>query len=367
MKTSHPAFTSLAFAALLACSVSGHAASSACPGPSGHGDAAKVVASVEVFRTSLSPEQRRVFEKPLTRTTAIEWSNLPIGVQPRTGLRIGDLDAAQAKAAHAVVEAAMSACGVKLFDEVRLADDVLLPLDKRKIGWSSANYYLSVLGTPGTKAVWMLQIGGHHLAYNLTFNGALPGATPLFFGMEPLVFKVKDAQYEPLRAQTLAMMKLSQGVAAHAKATLSGTFTDVVKGVVTMPGTNGGPPRGGIDSGYPHNYPTGDTDRGVRYDALSTAEQALVRTAIESYASFPGESITRDLLAAYLAPESLAATYVGVSGVADFSRRGSYVRIDGPRLWMEWIVQPAIALPDELHYHALWRDKQADYGGEALK
>ena len=43
------------------------------------------------------------------------------------------------------------------------------------------------------------------------------------------------------------------------------------------------------------------------------------------------------------------------------------MRIDGPRIWMELVVQRAIALPAELHFHALWRDKLADYGGEVGK
>ena len=40
------------------------------------------------------------------------------------------------------------------------------------------------------------------------------------------------------------------------------------------------------------------------------------------------------------------------------------MRIDGPRIWMELVVQPAVADNTRLHYHALWRDKQSDYGGE---
>ena len=39
-------------------------------------------------------------------------------------------------------------------------------------------------------------------------------------------------------------------------------------------------------------YPTGKTDRGILYGALSAEEQALVRAAIESYASLPGAAIT---------------------------------------------------------------------------
>jgi hypothetical protein len=209
----------------------------------------------------------------------------------------------------------------------------------------------------------MLQLGGHHLAYNLTFNGKLPGATPLFFGTEPIRFTVKGEEYQPLQAQSAAMSRLATAIAVHENARLSGTFTDVVKGVVVVfePGK---PPVGGTDTGFPHQYPAGNTDRGVRHDALPAAAQKLVREAIESYTRLPGEAITRELVAAYLSPAALAETFIGYSGATDLGKEGSYVRIDGPRIWMELVVQRAIALPTELHYHALWRDKLADYGGE---
>src|SRR3954470_6761471 len=124
----------------------------------------------------------------------------------------------------------------------------LTTYDKRPIGWSGGNYYLSVLGLPadqaGAKSPWILQLGGHHLAYNFTFNGQLPGATPLFFGTEPIRFEMKGAMYEPLDAQSGAMAKLAAAIAAHPGARLSGTFTDVVKGVVVT-GTPGQQMAGG--------------------------------------------------------------------------------------------------------------------------
>ena len=123
-------------------------------------------------------------------------------------------------------------------------------------------------------------------------------------------------------------------------------------------------PTGGTDTGFPMPYLTGKTDRGIPYGALSGEEQALVRAALESYASLPGAALTQPLVAAYESQASLAETYVGYSGQPDLSAEGSYVRIDGPRIWMELIVQQAVADHTKLHYHALWRDKQSDYGGE---
>jgi hypothetical protein len=327
------------------------------------GGASDVAAAIDELRPLLSAAQLSLFEQPFDYANATRWSNLPIGLVPRTALRLGDLDAGQAAAARQVFAAALSACGLDLLDEVRAADEFLVPFDKRPIGWGGGNYYMAVLGQPSARAPWMLQIGGHHLAYNFTFNGRQPGATPLFFGSEPIRFESRGAVHEPLSAQSRAMSALAAAIGTQPSARLSGTFTDVVKGV-SMSGPPGPDFKGGTDSGFPQVYPTGDRDRGVRVGALTKEQRRLVRAAIESYASLPGRSISETLLAAYEDASALDATYVGFAGATDLSTRGSYVRIDGPRVWMEFVVQPAVAKPEDLHYHALWRDKQSDYGGE---
>jgi hypothetical protein len=326
-------------------------------------DAQAVAAALERLQPLLTSAQSAALNRPLTRESAIRWSNLPLGVVPRQGLKLGDLDERQAAAARAVFSAALSACGLTLLDEIRLADDYLVPFDKRPIGWSGANYFLSVLGKPSPDTPWMLQLGGHHLAYNFTFNGRLPGATPLFLGSEPIRFEMKGKTYEPLDAQSTAMSRLASAIADRPQARLSGTFTDVVKGV-EVKSVPGQPPTGGIDTGFPQSYPTGTVDRGILVSTLTLEQKQLVRDAIDSYVSLPGASVSAALRAAYDDKNAFEATYVGFSGSPDLSVRGSYVRIDGPRLWMEFVVQPAVANPETLHYHALWRDKQSDYGGE---
>ena len=329
----------------------------------GSGAPAPVAAAAVALRDTLSAAQRAQLDQPLSRASAIGWSNLPVGIVPRSGVRIGDLDARQAAALRALLTTTLSACGLKLYDEIRLADDVLAPLDDRHIGWSGGNYYVAFLGTPSAQKPWILQSGGHHLAYNFAFNGPEAGTTPLFFGTEPIRFDAAGAAHEPLQAQSTAMAALAGALAAYADAHLPGTYTDVVKGVVTEfpAGTSG---ISGTDGGFPQTYPSGTTERGVRYSRLAPAAQARVRAALESYLSLPGEALTRAQLAAYESPEALNETYVGYAGAVDLSVRGSYVRIDGPRVWIEFIVQPAVARPADIHYHALWRDKVADYGGD---
>jgi hypothetical protein len=327
------------------------------------GGAADVATAVAALRAMLNQDQLAAFERPLERHSAIQWSNLPDGIVKRTTLRMGNLDPKQAAAARHVMETALSACGIAMLDEIRLADDFLTAVDERHIGWTSANYFIAVLGTPGGKTPWMLQFGGHHLAYNFTFNGRLPGATPMFLGTEPIRFEMKGAMHEPLSVQSTAMARLATAIAPHAEAKLSGTFTDVVKGVVVKvePGQL---PTGGTDTGFPQTYPAGANDRGIEVGALTKEQRALVRAAIDSFATLPGTKISAALRDTYESSDALDQTYVGFAGSPDLSTLGSYVRIDGPRVWMELVVQKAIANPSELHYHALWRDKQSDYGGE---
>ena len=333
------------------------------PNAGGHGDVRAVAAAAVALQKLLTPAERAAFARPFDRESATQWSNLPVGIVARAGVRLGDLDAKQSAAAHALAAAALSACGIEMLDEIRVADEYLKAADKRGFGWTAANYYMSVLGKPSQKTPWMLQIGGHHIAYNFTFNGKRDGATPLFFGTEPIRFSVNGVEHEPLKVQSTAMSDLARALSSHAEAKLSGTFTDVVKGVVVIP-VPGQFPKGGTDSGFPQTYLEGTQDRGILVSALPSTEQALVRAALESYASLPGDAITRKMVAAYEDPAALAQTYVGYAGDPALSERGGYVRIDGPRIWMEIIVQPAVANPAETHYHALWRDKQSDYGGE---
>src|SRR5687767_13294073 len=111
----------------------------------GKGDAAEVLAALGKLRPLLSEPQRAALEHPLNYDNTIHWSNLPLSIVPRTGLRLGDLDPNQTTAARQVFEAAFSACGLKLLDEIHLADDWLIPFDKRPVGWGGGNYFLAVL------------------------------------------------------------------------------------------------------------------------------------------------------------------------------------------------------------------------------
>ncbi|WP_310460233.1 DUF3500 domain-containing protein [Sphaerotilus sp.] len=340
--------------------VGAHPPQRACVG-GGDGQAAAVADKANAFAALLSDRQRAALVQEFTLQNAIRWSNLPISI-PRLGVKFGDLDATLAAAARDVVAVAMSSCGLKVFDELRLADSVAGP-KVPQFNLKPENFFISFLGKPSATTPWMLKLSGHHLAYNITFNGRQASATPLFDGVEPERFTIGDKTYEPLKSQSVALSRLAHAVSAYPDAKLPGTFNDLVKSVVFTLRV-GAPPLGGHDTGFPHTYPTGTEDRGVRYGALTKAQQQLVSDAVGSYLELPGRAVATPLRTQYLDPAALADTYIGISGSPDLKKAGSYVRIDGPRVWIELVVQTGVAFVDEVHFHSVWRDKVADYGGE---
>ena len=402
---------------------------------------AAVVAAANAFLATLSDDQKTVAAStssastvlfPYSLDNAIQWTNLP---GDRHGLRLNGttLTGAQLLAANALVAQALGATGIALMNELRAADDVLAnaqasggggagagmvgtppagvdptaggapPADAgtppagtpptsgtggtggaMALGYGAGLYSIAFVGTPSKTAPWMLQLAGHHLAYNITYNTGKASATPAFLGVEPPNWSVDasgavtvtasattpGAQHAPLEAQRKAVYDLAEAIQADsagaAAAKLSGTFTDVIMGA-----------SGNTDANFRTlAYPT--SGRGLQYGAMNATQQAYVRAAIAAWVDTQASDVAASLLAAYLDDAALKDTYVaygvGQGGRADFgaypnassaplSTQHSYLRIDGPRVWIEFVVQQGVVYGSNVHYHTLWRDKTADYGG----
>ena len=224
-------------------------------------------------------------------------------------------------------------------------------LGEYQTGYGAGLYYIAILGTPSTTSPWQLQIGGHHLAFNHTFNGQYTSATPYFIGNEPAIFNVAGTLYLPTQGPRDAAYGLTRSVYGNSTALLSGTFDDVVMG------------SSGVDA-YPRTYPT--SGRGILYTSLSSAQQAQVKAMIEAWVNEMDSTTASSLLSVYEDANALANTYVGYSGTGTLTTQGDYIRVDGPRVWIEFCVQNGIVFNQSYHFHTIWRDKTADYGGDFL-
>ncbi len=412
---------------------------------SAHADTASVVTAANTLLSSSTAAGTSTSVQTGSYTLAIckQWTNLPGGT--RNGPTIGGGPASLSTdlsntvpsgqtlspraAAIALCQAALSSVGYNTMNEIRNADDVIRATDNTQ-SWNFGNYHIAILGTPSTTSAWMLQISGHHLTYNITYNAPYVSATPMFIGTEPpeyfsigtdlttsektvVVGTVNGTttyfvaypynssssttstttdpgissgtHRAPLELQRAAVCNLADSIQADANVSsagkLSGTFSDVVMGV-----TNSG------DGNFPFinttpTYPTGTTGRGVLFSSLNVTEQAYVRAMIEAWVNTQASDVSTSLLADYENPAALAQTYVGYqvgAGSADggatrcnfdpyinqeatpLNSQNSYLRVDGPRVWIEMVVQAAVAFRNQsfVHYHSLWRDKLADYGNE---
>jgi hypothetical protein len=327
---------------------------------------ADVVAATNALLEALTPQQRSAIQYDLTLSKAQVWSNFPVTFVARNGVKLSDMSNEAAMAAKTLAEMAAGATGYKLYEELRAADQFLVTDGKASsTDYGDGLYYFAVYGKPSTSSAWMLQLAGHHLAYNFTYGGKCTSATPLFDGVEPTDWTdTAGAAHKPLEAQRASMVNLLASLADRSDAVLSGTFGDLVNG----PAGGGPGMNGGGDTKYPTSlsYPTGTAGRGAAVSSLSAQQKTLVKAAMEAWVKNVADPVSAALLAAYESDDALGHTYVGYSGSADLTTQGSYARIDGPRVWIEVTVQGGIVYRNKVHYHTIWRDKVADYGAEFL-
>ena len=341
-----------------------------------------VVAAATAFEASLTPDQRAALTVALTTDNADNWSNFPVGVVERNGLQLGSLTEEQREAALAVARAALSQAGFATFEAVRAADAYLgtqpddgpqrgaqdaaaqdtaprrdappnggppqgaRPGGRPAVQFSADVYSIAFLGTPSTTAPWMLQLGGHHYAVNFGFGGRGASPTPFFVGTEPLAFTLAGETYAPMAERSAAMRALFEALtpAQTASAQIPGSFRDVLLGP-------------GQDFTFPQT-------QGVAVSSLSTEARTRVAGAIRAWVADTDAATAAPMLAAYTSDAALDQTTIGWAGGTGLDAPGGYVRIDGPRVWVEISAQSSRY--QTVHYHSIWRDKALDYGGVFL-
>jgi hypothetical protein len=316
---------------------------------------AAVATSAQAFLATLSTSQQSTVQLSWDLATARKWSNLPAQLVARNGIALSALSTAQRTAANTLISTALSTTGNTLWTGMLAADDYLAA-NGGGSSYGYGNFYIAFLGTPSSSSFWVLQLTGHHLTYNIAMNGTYKSPTPLFLGVEPKgSFTQSNVSYDPMQAQRTAAADLVGSLTGYSAALLSGTYSDLLLGA------NGS---GNIDGTYPKSYPSGTSGRGVLYSALSTTDQAKVQAFIKAYVNTQATEYADELLSAYLSDTALASTYVAYAGSGDVTTSGSYIRVDGPRVWIEFSVQRGVIFSSDIHFHTIWRDKVGDYGGK---
>jgi hypothetical protein len=310
----------------------------------GGANTAEVVKAVKAFLATLDTAKRDVVTFDFTENKARQtWSNFPVSAVPREGIALSDLDATQQTAAMQILRVALSATGYQQDLDIQKSDDWLALNSASGSGFGSLTYHLAIFGEPSETTPFMVQFGGHHLARLLTYNGDKVSETPQFVGSEPTSFELDGKNYEPVKAESSAMFAMIASLtSAHVTAAKvsSGSFSDLVMGP-------------GQDSGV---FPVGE---GLLVSELSESERASVTKAIGAYVADLPEPAAAKILAKYQA--EYGQTRVLWAGNKTAIEEGSYIRIDGPSVWVEFVNTHSQSTPN-IHFHTVYRDKTNDYG-----
>jgi hypothetical protein len=344
----------------------------ASPAPTllGSPTAAAVADAAEAFLATLSDQQRATAQIELSPRLAVRWTNFPGGSDVRNGVFFRDLKPEQVAAALKVARVALGDEGFARYQEVRAADDAFAKggrggrgpggPDQKKFGGDPAkrkpggvakkkgggggmnfgamNYMIAFLGKPSKTTPWILQLGGHHLGINIYYKGTAGAATPYHVAAQPTVWKDEQGKtHEPLAPMRESLHGLLNSLTPEQsnRAKLEARFNDVYVG----------PQKDG-------RFPA--RSEGVPVSELSDASKDFVKKAIAAWTGdSPQGAEYRKLYEA-----DLDKVKVAYSGSTDLSDRGDYVRIDGPRVWIEFATQGSD------HVHTIWRDRLTDYGAE---
>jgi hypothetical protein len=308
----------------------------ASPPQAGTDATARIVASAQAFVATLDEAGRTKVQFPFDSPQKNQWSNLPTGIFPRGGVRMGDLTAAQRTAAMALLSTALSQEGYRKITGIVGGDEVLAsPPRGGGVRFGQDEYYLAFVGRPSIDTPWILQFGGHHLAINLTVVGRRATLAPSHTGAQPASYSLEGRTIRPLgnevdRAFAL-MASLDQ--TQRSQAILGYTVSDLVLG----PGKDGRTIQ----------------PEGLRASALSAPQQTMLMDVIREWAGIAAEPLAAPRIEEIRS--KLPETWFAWSGPTT-AGSAAYFRIQGPTLVIEYAPQRGID-----HIHTIYRDPTNDY------
>ena len=322
--------------------------SAARPSPAQQPTAAIVGAANRFLAALDQPQRARVvfrFDDDAQRT---RWSNLPVQMSPRAGLKMGELSATQRDAAMALVASTLSPKGFEKIQQIVEADEMLKANERNNPMFGRDLYYLSILGTPSEKQPWMVQFGGHHLALNVTIAGAAGVLTPTLTGAQPALYTQNGKTVRPLGGESDKALALLSSLdeSQRKQAILDYHVGDLVLG----PGQDGKTIQ----------------PEGLKASAMTERQRAMLLDVISEWTGIVHESAAAARMAEIRA--TLNDTWFAWSGpttAASGRNITAYYRIQGPTLVIEYAPQ-RLGGDLSMHVHTMYRDPTNDYGRKLI-
>lgn len=325
---------------------------------------AKTISKVtDEFVSTLSAEEKTKVQLVFEDSARTNWTNLPIGLAARSGLRFGDLSEESKIKFHRILSTLLSSQGYLKTFAIMQVDDILHEIFEiqfqqgkvdeksmgfiRKLNWDYGNYYVAILGNPGTDPIWGLKFEGHHISFNLTVAGDEFTMTPLFFGSDPAVVEV--TQYAGLRPLSKEedygfWMINTLNEEQKAKATHAGK---VPGDIITSP-----------------DRPQWLTEfQGIKGSDLTPDQKQILHYLIEEYVGNLDHQKAEKYLA-IIHERGMDEVYFAWIGSYEPMKAHYYI-IHSPDFMIEY--DNVGFLDNANHIHTIWRENGNDFGEDILK
>lgn len=296
-------------------------------------------------------------------TARLKWNNLPVGLRPREGTSIGNMNEDQRKLLHRILSASLSSQGYLKATSIMHLDDLLNRyydslFYKKEINdethkflssllWSHKNFYFAFFGKP-TDSIWGYKVEGHHLSVNFTFVREEISVTPFFVGTDPAEYPNSEyagwrvlGQEEDLGIKLIELLTPAQ----QKKATMS---TKVPQDIITA-----------AESGkrLVDNW-------GILGADMNNNQKAILQYIIREFV-FNLEYEKASLEYNNILKAGIDKIYFGWIGEYDEKKPHYYV-LNGPTFIIEFDNNGGPANGAN-HIHAIWREKGNEYGEDVLK
>jgi hypothetical protein len=304
--------------------------------------------TIRSWLAGLDPDQRDRATYPFDDDERFVWAYTP---GERGGLALADMRPEQRSAALDVVSVAMSERGAQEVRAVIALETILGALERTagRSNWLRRDpdlYWFAVFGQPALTGSWSWRVGGHHVAVHMTVaDGRVAGCTPSFLGANPAV--VPDGPTAGSRALPGEEMLARELLAILSPEARRVAIVDPVA-----------PPD--IRSGNGARADLRAIPTGIRHDDLAPSEQGGLERLVRHYLGRAPDEVA-DAAWARIVDAGLDGVTFAWAG-PDEVGRGHYYAVRGPSFLLEY----DNTQNEANHIHAVWRDLEADWGGDAL-
>lgn len=350
-------------------------------GPASRSSTGDIAAAAKKFLASLDDAQRgRLIFDFKDEAQRRRWSNFPVGIFERSGLRLGELTPPQRDAAMAVLAAALSKQGYEKVLQIVEADEVLkigdagaqrgpgAPNDRGGAGPRDGRgdrggpggrggrggrgggglnfgrdlYFISFLGQPSPTEPWIIQFGGHHLGINITLAGEQGSLSPSHTGAQPAIYQVEGKTIRPLGREVDKAFALisSMDESQRKQAILGFDIRDLVLG----PGRDG----------------QTIAPEGIKAASLSDKQREMLLDIASEWTGILHESAADAKMEQMR--KDINETYFAWSGATE-KDAPAYFRIQGPTVLIEFAPQ-RMGGDANRHIHTIYRDPTNEYGAK---